>query len=103
MSRNAPKGAAARGRRKSRRSLLYIALSALVIIVLLYLEQIALLYVIATLSVAALLTVVAFADLRPARQPATGPAPHDDSAAIADGGKTTPSTTFGADRARQRR
>ena len=100
MSRNVAKGAAG-ARRKSRRTLLWIGLSALVIIVLLYLEQIALLYVLATLSVAALLTVVAFADLRGARQPATGPAPHDDSAAIADG-KTTPATTFGADRARQR-
>jgi hypothetical protein len=58
--------------------------------------------VLATLSVAALLTVVAFADLRGARQPVTAPAPHDDSAAIADG-KTAPATTFGADRARQRR
>ena len=99
MSRNAPKGTT-RARRKSRRSLLWVALSALVIVVLLYLEQIALLYVLATLSVAALLTIVAFADLRGARQSPAGPAPHDDSAAIADG-RTTPATTFGADRARR--
>lgn len=85
MSRNAAR-ATARPRQKSRRSLIWVAASALVIIVLLYLEQIALLYVLATLSIGALLTVVAFADLRGARQPASaGPAPHDDSAAIADG------------------
>ena len=85
MSRNAAK-AGTRPRQKSRRSLLWVALSALVILILLYLEQIALLYVLATLSVAALLTVVAFADLRAARQqPAGAPNPPDDSAAIADG------------------
>lgn len=84
MSRNAPKGTP-RGRQKSRRSLLWIALSALVIIVLLYLEQIALLYVLATLSIAALLTVVAFADLRGSRQPGSAATPpRDDSAAIGD-------------------
>ena len=84
MSRNAPRGTA-RGRQKSRRSLLWVALSALVIVVLLYLEQIALLYVLATLSVGALLTVVAFADLRGARQPGSaGAPPRDDSAAIGD-------------------
>ena len=99
MSRNAAR-TAPRARRKSRRSLLWIAASVVVIIVLLYLEQIALLYVLATLSVAALLMVVAFADLRDARQPATGPAPHDDSAAIADG-QTTPANTFGVNRARR--
>ena len=73
-----------RSSHKSRRSLIWVAVSALVIIVLLYLEQLALIYVLATLSVAALLTVVGFADLRGARQPADGPAPRDDSAAIAD-------------------
>lgn len=84
MSRTAAK-AAPRGRQKSRRALLWVALSALVIVVLLYLEQIALLYVLATLSVGALLTVVAFSDLRGARQPGSaGTPPRDDSAAIGD-------------------
>jgi len=85
MSRNANRTPAPRARRKSRKSL-YISLVAVaVIIVLLWQEQVALLYVLATLSVAGLLTVVAFADLRGAQKSAAGPAPFDDSAAIADG------------------
>ncbi len=104
MSRNIGKGAA-RGRRKSRASLLWIAASALVVIVLLYLEQVAMLYVLATLSVASLLGVVALADLRGARVASDAPAPRDDSAAIADGttGGTTVATSFGPGRSRQRR
>lgn len=101
MSRNAAR-TPARARRKSRRSLLWVAASAVVIVILLYLEQIALLYALATLGIAVLLTIVAFADLRGARQPATGPAPRDDSAAIGDG-RTAPAAALGSDRARQRR
>ncbi|HEU4594409.1 MAG TPA: hypothetical protein VFS10_04500 [Pyrinomonadaceae bacterium] len=89
------KTVAPRGRRKSRKSL-YISLAVIaVIILLLWQEQVALLYVLATLSVAGLLTVVAFADLRGARQSTAGPAPFDDSAAIADGttGVSSPATT----------
>ena len=85
MSRNVNRTAAPRGRRKSRKSV-YISLVVIaVIIALLWQEQVALLYVLATLSVAGLLTVVAFADLRGARGSAAGPAPFDDSAAIGDG------------------
>lgn len=49
----------------SRRSiaLFWLLLVAIVIGVLIYLEQIALLYVLATLSLVALLLIVAFADL----------------------------------------
>jgi hypothetical protein len=85
MSRNAKRTPAPRARRKSRKSF-YISLAVVaVIVLLLWQEQVALLYVIATLSVAGLLTVVALADIRGARQTPAGPAPFDDSAAIADG------------------
>jgi len=109
MSRSA-KRAGGGARKKSRRaSLLWIAASALVIIVLIVQEQVALLYVLATLSVAALLTVVALSDLRGARDAPAEPAPFDDAAAIADGAaKAAPATSFGQTaprraRTRQRR
>jgi hypothetical protein len=85
MSRNAKRTPAPRARRKSRKSLYLSLVAVAVIIVLLWQEQVALLYVLATLSVAGLLTVVALADLGGARRSAAGPAPFDDSAAIADG------------------
>jgi hypothetical protein len=88
MSRNYSR-AAADGLRKRRRrnSLLVSAVAVIIIVALLVLEQVALLYLISTLGVAALLLVVAFSDLHGARQPASalGPAPADDAAAIADG------------------
>ena len=79
--------AAAQGARKRRRrnSLLVSAAAVAVIIVLLALEQVALLYLIATLGVVALLLVVGFADLQRA-QTAAVPVPADDAAAIADRG-----------------
>lgn len=85
MSRNANRIAAPRRRKKSRKSLYISLVIVAVVIVLLWQEQVALLYVLGTLSVAGLLTVVALADLHGARQSAAGPAPFDDSAAIADG------------------
>ena len=74
-----------RVREKSRLSLILSLVAVVVVIALLWQEQIALLYVLATLSVAGLLGVVAIADLRGAQQGTAGPAPFDDSAAIADG------------------
>ena len=44
-------------------ALLYLAVAAIVIGVFIYLEQIAILYVLATLGIVALLLIVAFADL----------------------------------------
>ncbi|HEV2801636.1 MAG TPA: hypothetical protein VGW12_14275 [Pyrinomonadaceae bacterium] len=75
------------GVRKSNRrtTLLWIAAAAAVIIALIWTEQVALLYVLATLSVTALLVIVALSDLGGSRRPVTEPAPHDDSAAAADG------------------
>lgn len=88
MSRNYSRAAMEGARKKRRRnSILLSAVAVLIIVILLALEQVALLYLIATLGVAALLFVVAFADLHGAPQTvaaATGPAPNDDSAAIAD-------------------
>lgn len=88
MSRNYSRAAADGARKRLRRnSLLVSAVAVVVIIALLMLEQIALLYLLATLGVAGLLLVVAFSDLQGAKQPATAavPAPADDAAAIADG------------------
>ena len=96
MSRNVNR-VASRTRRKSRTSL-YISLAAIaVIIVLLWLEQVALLYVLATLSVAGVLAVVALADLRGERRSADTPPPFDDSAAIGDrtAAAASPATAFG--------
>jgi fatty acid desaturase len=79
---------AAGGRKKGNRrmTLLWIAVAAAIIIALIWTEQVALLYVLATLSVAGLLLIVAFADLGGARQRSlTEPVPNDDSAAAADG------------------
>lgn len=75
------------GRNKSgrRMTLVWIALAAAIIIGLIWKEQVALLYVLATLSVTGLLLIVAFADLGGARRPLTAPAPNDDAAAVGDG------------------
>jgi hypothetical protein len=88
MSRNYSRAAVEGARKKRRRnSILLSAVAVLIIVILLALEQVALLYLIATLGVAALLFVVAFADLHGAPQTAASaavPVPTDDSAAIAD-------------------
>lgn len=52
-----------RGRNKRLRTYLWVAVLALVTIVLIYKEQTAVLYILATLGVTAILLVVAFADL----------------------------------------
>ena len=92
MSRNLSRAAAEGARRKRRRNSILVSVAAIaVIVVLLALEQVALLYLIATLGVAVLLIVVAFADLHGAQQAETAaPAPADDAAAIADGLVGTP-------------
>jgi len=95
MSRNYSRAAADGVRKRRRRnSLLVSAVAVIIIVVLLMLEQVALLYLIATLGVAGLLLVVAFSDLHGAQQPASalGPAPADDAAAIADGVTETATT-----------
>ena len=76
----------ARGARKSNRwkTFGWIAAATVIIVTLILTEQVALLYVLATLSVTALLMIVAMADLGGAQQPLTQLAPNDDSAAIGD-------------------
>jgi hypothetical protein len=64
---------------------IWIALATAIIVALIWTEQVALLYVLATLSVTALLLIVAMADLGGTRQALTEPAPNDDSAAAGDG------------------
>jgi hypothetical protein len=77
--------AAADARRRRRMmTLLWIVGVAVLVTGLIYKEQIALLYILATVSVTVLLVIVAMADLDGARR-ATSPAPFDDAAALADG------------------
>jgi hypothetical protein len=89
MSRNVSRAAAEGVRKRRRRNSILVSVAAIAVIVLLLaLEQVALLYLLATLGVAVLLIVVAFADLHGAPQQevaAVAPAPADDAAAIADG------------------
>ena len=109
MSRNYSRAAADAVRKKRRRNSLLVSSAAIVvIIILLATEQVALLYLIATLAVAGLMLVVAFADLKGAQDaPAAVPVPADDSAAIGDrsGGArvTTASYASGAPRRPKRR
>ena len=65
--------------------LFWIALIGLVIFLLIYFEQTAILYVLATLGLTALLIIVAFADLRGTSNVGELPAPNDDAAAIGTG------------------
>jgi len=75
------------GARKNNRrtTFIWIAAATAIIVALIWTEQVALLYVLATLSVTALLLIVAMTDLGGARTTLTQPAPNDDSAAAADG------------------
>ena len=82
-------------KRRRRMTLLWSVTVAAIIIILLVTEQVALLYVLGTLSVAALLIIVAVADLGGAQRVPAEPAPRDDAAAIADG-VTAPATAFAA-------
>ena len=76
-------GGARKGNRRT--TLIWIAAATAVVVALIWTEQVALLYVLATLSVTALLLIVSMADLGGAQRPLTQPAPNDDSAAAADG------------------
>jgi hypothetical protein len=87
MSRNYSRAAEGARRKRRRNSILLSVAVAAVIVLLLALEQVALLYLLATVGVAVLLLIVAFADLHGATPTAAtvAPAVPDDSAAIADG------------------
>jgi peptidoglycan/LPS O-acetylase OafA/YrhL len=68
--------------RKSRRlnTLLWVAALAVITIALIHYEQTAILYILATLGVTALLVIVALADLKGTDGLATNPLPTDDAA-----------------------
>jgi hypothetical protein len=103
MSRNYSRAAADTARKKRRRNSLLVSGVAVAIIVgLLVTEQVALLYLIATLGVVALLLVVAFSDLQGVQQAA--PLPADDSAAIGDrsGGARVTTATYATSSAPRR-
>ncbi|HEV2706139.1 MAG TPA: hypothetical protein VGV59_09460 [Pyrinomonadaceae bacterium] len=88
MERRNRTNQATRARKNRRRTtLLWIIGITAVVITLLVLEQVAILYALATLSITVLLIIVAFSDLRGAQATdttATRP-PLDDAAAISDG------------------
>jgi hypothetical protein len=80
-------------------TLLWSAVVAAVVIGLIWKEQVALLYILATVSVTVLLAIVALADLHGAQR--TPEPPLDDAAALSDG--MTPATINAAARRAARR
>jgi heme O synthase-like polyprenyltransferase len=76
---------AADRRRRRMITILWTAVLAIVTIVLIYKEMTALLYILATLGVTALLLVVAMADLAHAERLTNDPRGSGDSAAIGSG------------------
>lgn len=83
------------------RTLIWIAAVGLIVFLLIYFEQTAILYVLATLGVTALLMVVAFADLKGVPDANELPKPADDAAAIGTGiGSTLPAQSGAARAAR---
>jgi hypothetical protein len=94
MSRKAPTTGARGGKRGRGRTLLWIAAIIILVFGLLYWEKIALLYVLATLGVTALMIGAAMADLAGTKRIAADAAPADDAAAIGTGiGSAMPSAT----------
>lgn len=87
MSRNYSRAAAGARKKQRRNSIIITTVVVAIIVGLLMWEQVALLYLLATLGVAVLLIIVAFSDLQGAAPSAAEarPATPDDSAAIADG------------------
>lgn len=96
MSRNINRAAADKTRKTRRRNSILLSVAVIaVIILLLALEQIALLYLVATLGVAVLLIIVAFSELHGAApEPALAVSGGDDSAAIGDAVTRTTPTAF---------
>jgi len=84
--------AASDKRRRKMITILWTAVLGIGTIILIYKEMTAVLYIVATLGVTALLVVVAMADLSPAEKLTGDPRRSDDSAAIGGG----IASTFGA-------
>ena len=78
------RAAASLRRQRRRKTIILTTAVVVVVIALLIYEQVALLYVLSTLSLATLLIVVAWSDLSGTRRPASEP-PLDDSAAVGSG------------------
>jgi hypothetical protein len=76
-------------RRRKIMTILWTAVLAIATIILIYKEMTALLYILATLGVTALLTIVALADLSHSEKLTAEPRRIDDSAAMASGIKST--------------
>jgi hypothetical protein len=87
-----------RGRKTSGRSraIYWILGIGLIIFLLIYFEQTAILYVLATLGVTALLVIVAFADLKGVPRGEELPKANDDAAAIGTGISSTLAAQPGA-------
>lgn len=103
MSRRISSAAAARKRRRTR-TLIWVAALAIATITLIYYEQTALLYILATLGVTALLIVVAMADLSgKGKAGAQQPLPADDAAAIGSGMTTAAQTSASTKQTARRR
>ena len=79
-------------KQRGRMTFVWSAVVAVAVIALIWTEQVALLYVLATLSVAALLVVVALSDLGEAKRATQAP-PFDDSAAAGDAMNTAASSS----------
>ena len=79
------RNAAAERRKRKTFTILWAALLSIVTIILIYKEMTAVLYILATLGVTALLVVVALSDLRHAETLTNDPRGSGDSAAIGSG------------------
>jgi hypothetical protein len=88
------KSIASERRRRRLITLVWTTLLAAITIFLIYKELTAVLYILATLGVTALLLIVAFSDLRPAEKSLDDPNRVNDSAALGSG----ITSTFGAKR-----
>ena len=86
------RNAASDKRRRKMITVLWTAVLAIGTIILIYKEMTAVLYIVATLGVTALLAVVAIADLAPAEKLTNDPRRSEDSATIGSG----ITSTFGA-------
>ena len=88
------KSIASERRRRRLITFVWTTLLAAITIFLIYKEMTAVLYILATLGVTALLLIVAFSDLRPAEKSSSDPNRINDSAALGSG----ITSTFGAKR-----
>ena len=76
-------------RRRKMFTLLWTSMLAIATVFMIYREMTALLYILATIGVTALLMVVALSDLTHSERTVTDPASFDDAAAIGSGISTT--------------